>query len=62
MLKLNEYVDQCGADVSEYEKLCADFGIRRCSDIEDFNGLLEELGPDAVENATLYEDEDFDLS
>ena len=47
---------------AEYEKLCADFGIRLCSDIEDFNGLLKELGPDAVENATLYEDEDFDLS
>ena len=61
-LKPNEFVDPCGADVAEYEKLCADFGIRLCSDIEDFNGLLKELGPDAVENATLYEDEDFDLS
>ena len=53
-LKPNEFVDPCGADVAEYEKLCADFGIRLCSDIEDFNGLLKELGPDAVENATLF--------
>ena len=57
-LQLNEFVDPCGHDISEFEKCCADFGIRNCYDIYDFNSLLEELGTEAVQNAALYEEDE----
>lgn len=57
-LALNESMMQDGEDVSKYEQYCADFGFRNCSDEDDFNRLLSELGEDAVQNASLYlEDE-----
>lgn len=36
-------------DVPEIERWCADFGIRNCSTIEEFNEILEELGSNAAE-------------
>lgn len=44
-------------DLSIYRQMCADFGIRRCSDPADFNDLLASLGRDAYETAYLPEDE-----
>lgn len=52
-LKLKEFMIEDGQDVSKYEQMCADFGIRDCSDIEDFNNLLKELGDDAYNTAYL---------
>lgn len=58
-LQLNESMIIDGQDVSEYEQLCADFGVRSCYDAEDFNRLLKELGEDAFQTAYLpNEDED----
>lgn len=59
-LALNEFMIEDGQDVSEYEQMCADFGIRDCSDTEDFNNLLKELGDDAYGSAFLP-DEDEDM-
>lgn len=50
--------DGNGQDVSEYEQMCADFGIRDCSDIEDFNSLLKELGEDAYTTAYIPEEDE----
>lgn len=36
-------------DIPELEQCCADFGIRDCATVEDFNELLEELGDNAAE-------------
>lgn len=58
-LCLNESLIGDGEDVSEYKQLCADFGIRKCEDTEDFNRLLRGLGEDAYESAYIPdEDED----
>ena len=45
-------------ELSYYRDLCADYGIRSCCDIEDFNSLLRGLGEDAVQTAELFPDED----
>ena len=62
-LQLNDYVDKDGVDVAYYEQLCADFGIRNCNDIEQFNQILSSLGEDARLTAYIpEEDEDFTLN
>ena len=62
-LQLNDSFDTDGVDVAKYEQLCADFGIVDCFDTEQFNQILLSLGEDAVQNASLPEDdEDFDLN
>lgn len=48
----NETIAQ-GTDLAPVWQRCADFGIRRCADAEDFNRLLRELGRDAVESAEI---------
>ena len=62
-LQLNDSLDADGVDIAEYEQFCADFGIRNCFDTEQYNQILSSLGEDAVQNASLpEEDEDFDLN
>ena len=56
-LELNESLIHEGEDLSSYDRMCSDFGIRDCESIEDFNALLEELCDDAVQSATLYPEE-----
>ena len=59
-LQLNETINTDGEDLTRYEQLCADFGIRNCNDIEQYNQILSSLGEDAVSTASLpEEDEDF---
>ncbi len=60
-LELNESLIHEGQDLSAYDKMCADFGIRDCANREEFNELLEELGEDAVQSATLYPEESGDM-
>lgn len=48
-LMLNYHMAEEGMDLSVYEQGVADFGIRQCVDIEQFNGLLKELGEDAYD-------------
>ena len=60
-LELNESLIYEGQDLSAYDKMCADFGIRDCANREEFNELLEELGEDAVQSATLYPEESGDM-
>lgn len=57
-LALNYSLTKSDEDVSHYEKLCADFGIRQCVDTEQFNSILHELGKDAVQSAELFDDEE----
>ena len=54
-LELNENIlmDRDEMELGYYRDLCADFGIRDCSDTEDFNNLLQELGEDAFQTAYL---------
>ena len=56
-LEVNASLINEGEDLSSYDRMCSDFGIRDCESIEDFNALLEELGDDAVQSATLYPEE-----
>ena len=39
----------------EVMQCCADFGIRDCRSVFDYNNLLRELGKEALENAELSE-------
>ena len=59
-LELNEnlLMDRDDMELGYYRDLCADYGIRSCCDIEDFNHLLRGLGEDAVRTAELFPDED----
>ena len=62
-LQLNDSIDTDGVNIAKYEKLCADFGIRDCLRTEQYNQILSLLGEDAVQSASLPEDdEDFDLN
>ncbi len=60
-IALNESMIADGEDVTQYLQGCADFGIRNCTDTEDFNALLQRLGDEAYENAALYEDEELTM-
>lgn len=57
-LELNESIlmDRDEMELGYYRDLCAGFGIRNCSDIEDFNHLLKELGEDAYATAYIPEE------
>lgn len=59
-LELNEnlLMDRDDTELGYYRDLCADYGIRSCCDIEDYNHLLQGLGEDAVRTAELFPDED----
>lgn len=57
-LDLNEHLSYDG-DISVYQRMCADYGIRQCADVDQFNSILEDLGEDAYQSASLpIEDED----
>ncbi len=59
-LQLNDFLITDGIDVSDSQQRCVNFGIRDCSDVEDFNNILKSLGEDAVSSAYLSEETDFD--
>ncbi len=56
-LELNEWVAGFDEDLSEYKQGCADFGIRDCHSVEDFDAILKELGEDAIQSAGLTDEE-----
>ena len=55
-LELNTTLTEDGKDISYFENLCKEWGIRPCYTEEDYNELLKSLGEDAYESAA------FDLS
>ena len=57
-IKLNNCSERAYTLYCAAKDLCADYGIRSCCDIEDFNSLLRGLGEDAVRTAELFPDED----
>ena len=57
-LELNDSMAEAGDDLTPYELACAEWGIRTCWDIEDYNAMVMSLGEDAMDNATIYADED----
>ena len=59
-LELNRTMamDSSDEELQHYKNCCAEFGVRECPDEEAFNLILKELGEEAVENASLYPEED----
>ena len=55
-LALNYSLVKSGQDVSEYEQMCADYGIRNCHNAEQFNDILRELGEDAIQSGEIIDD------
>lgn len=47
-----------GVDLSEFEQGVADFGIRKCEDVDQFNALLKDLGEDAYDIGYIPPEED----
>lgn len=47
-----------GTDLSEFEQGVADFGIRKCEDVDQFNALLKDLGEDAYDIGYIPPEED----
>ena len=47
-----------GLDLCVYEQGVADFGIRQCCDIEQYNDLLKDLGEDAYDMAYIPPEEE----
>lgn len=60
-LTLNYHLVDDDMDITQYLQGCADFGIRNCADIDEFNSLLKLLGDDAYESAWLPEDDDITM-
>jgi hypothetical protein len=56
-LALNQSMIEKGEDVSHFEKLCEDYGIRECRSAEQFNDLLRGLGEEALESGELVPEE-----
>lgn len=54
----NELLLDDDQDISDVWQGCADFGIRKCFDTEDFNKLLKQLGEDAYDSAYIPPEED----
>lgn len=51
-------VEDCSSkEIDRFMRQCADFGIRDCRGENDFNELLKELGDDAVQSATIYDED-----
>jgi hypothetical protein len=50
--------DDDSEDAKQCIRECAEWGIHSCTSWEDFNGLLESIGEDAVRNAYVPDDED----
>ncbi len=44
-------------EIHRFLKQCADFGIRECNSVEDFENILKELGTDAEQSAGLTDEE-----
>lgn len=63
-LELNEslLMDRDDTELGYYRELCAEYGIRQCCDIEQFNALLQGLGEDAVQSAELFPDENEEIT
>ena len=57
-LELNTSLAEPGEDLTPYELACAEWGIRDCWDVEDYNAMVMSLGEDAMDNATIYGDEE----
>ena len=57
-LELNESQIHEGMDLSKYDRMCEDFGIRDCEDTETFRAFLDELDRNAMESAYLYPEEE----
>ena len=57
-LELNDSMAEEGEDLTPYELACAEWGIRDCWDVEDYNAMVMSLGEDAMDNATIYGDEE----
>ena len=60
-LQLNPFVATEGIDAAPFEQYCADWGIRSCKSTEEFNALLEGLGEEAYENASLRTEEESEV-
>lgn len=57
-LKMRNISDTEGINTDKVEEMCADFGIKKCVDDEQFNKILEGLGEDAVQSAYIPTDEE----
>lgn len=57
-LELNYSMVSDGEDVSYYEKLCEDWGVRPCFTWDNFNDYLTELGKEAYANAAVLDEDE----
>ena len=51
-------MDRDETELNYYRSRCAEFGLRDCRSVSDFNALLEELGEEAYANGALHEPEE----
>ncbi len=56
-LRINEWMAGFDQDLTPYHLACAEFGVRDCNSVEDFNALLEELGDDVLNTARMSEED-----
>ena len=62
-LELNSSMITDGEDVTYFENLCKDWGVRTCCTWDNFNDYLKELGDEAYNNAAMLdEDEDMGMN
>ena len=51
-------MDRDETELNYYRSRCAEFGLRDCRNLEEFNALLEEPGEEAYANGALDEPEE----
>lgn len=56
-LEISERMAESQEQIDTYTAMAAEWGFHDCCNAEDFNNLLEELGKDAIDLASIAEDE-----
>ena len=55
-LEPNTRIADENTNIHKIREMCADFGIKKCVDAEQYNGILKDLGEDAYDTAFIPTD------
>ena len=56
-LEPNTRISDENTNIHKIREMCADFGIKKCVDAEQYNNILKDLGEDAYETAFIPTDD-----
>ena len=56
-LEPNTRISDENTNIHKIKEMCADFGIKKCVDAEQYNNILKDLGEDAYDTAFIPTDD-----